>query len=44
MVDNVENIGPHYARTLREWRNRFLVAWDKLAKVHSGRPWNDINV
>ncbi|QRV92947.1 cyclopropane-fatty-acyl-phospholipid synthase [Ceratobasidium sp. AG-Ba] len=24
VVDNVENIGPHYARTLREWRSRFL--------------------
>jgi cyclopropane-fatty-acyl-phospholipid synthase len=22
-VDSVGNIGPHYARTLREWRNRF---------------------
>jgi cyclopropane-fatty-acyl-phospholipid synthase len=23
-VDSVSNIGPHYARTLREWRRRFL--------------------
>ena len=23
IVDNVTNIGPHYARTLREWRKRF---------------------
>lgn len=22
-MDSVANIGPHYARTLREWRNRF---------------------
>ncbi|KAF8526759.1 CFS1-like protein [Gautieria morchelliformis] len=24
VVDSVVNIGPHYARTLREWRRRFL--------------------
>lgn len=24
VVDSVSNIGPHYARTLREWRKRFL--------------------
>lgn len=24
IVDSVVNIGPHYARTLREWRRRFL--------------------
>jgi cyclopropane-fatty-acyl-phospholipid synthase len=24
VVDSVSNIGPHYARTLREWRRRFL--------------------
>ncbi|KAH7885265.1 CFS1-like protein [Phlebopus sp. FC_14] len=24
IVDSVSNIGPHYARTLREWRRRFL--------------------
>lgn len=23
VVDAVSNIGPHYARTLREWRSRF---------------------
>ena len=23
VVDSVSNIGPHYARTLREWRRRF---------------------
>jgi cyclopropane-fatty-acyl-phospholipid synthase len=22
-VDSISNIGPHYARTLREWRRRF---------------------
>lgn len=24
IVDSVCNIGPHYARTLREWRRRFM--------------------
>ncbi|KAF9221621.1 CFS1-like protein [Gyrodon lividus] len=24
IVDSVHNIGPHYARTLREWRKRFI--------------------
>ncbi|KAK4688910.1 cyclopropane-fatty-acyl-phospholipid synthase, partial [Tremellales sp. Uapishka_1] len=24
VVDSIANIGPHYARTLREWRRRFL--------------------
>ncbi|TBU38075.1 Mycolic acid cyclopropane synthetase-domain-containing protein [Dichomitus squalens] len=28
-VDSVSNIGPHYARTLREWKRKFLVNWDK---------------
>lgn len=29
-MDSVSNIGPHYARTLREWRRRFL---DKFESV-----------
>lgn len=24
IVESVDNIGPHYARTLREWRRRFV--------------------
>jgi cyclopropane fatty-acyl-phospholipid synthase-like methyltransferase len=24
VVDSISNIGPHYARTLREWRRRFV--------------------
>jgi cyclopropane-fatty-acyl-phospholipid synthase len=24
VIESVENIGPHYARTLREWRERFM--------------------
>lgn len=29
-MESVANIGPHYARTLREWRRRFL---DKFESV-----------
>ncbi|KAK7469372.1 hypothetical protein VKT23_003847 [Stygiomarasmius scandens] len=29
-VDSVTNIGPHYARTLREWRRRFLAKFDSV--------------
>jgi cyclopropane-fatty-acyl-phospholipid synthase len=30
MVDSISNIGPHYARTLREWRRRFV---DNFAEI-----------
>ncbi|KAF5360726.1 hypothetical protein D9756_004655 [Leucocoprinus leucothites] len=30
VVDSVSNIGPHYARTLREWRRRFLDRFDDV--------------
>ena len=30
MVENVENIGVHYARTLREWRNILLSKGDQV--------------
>ncbi|KAJ7038783.1 CFS1-like protein [Mycena alexandri] len=30
IVDSVLNIGPHYARTLREWKRRFLANWDSI--------------
>ncbi|KAH9841018.1 S-adenosyl-L-methionine-dependent methyltransferase [Rhodofomes roseus] len=29
-VDSVHNIGPHYARTLREWKRKFLSNWPGL--------------
>ncbi|CAE6484551.1 unnamed protein product [Rhizoctonia solani] len=28
IIDSISNIGPHYARTLREWRKRFLARFD----------------
>ncbi|KAI0077595.1 S-adenosyl-L-methionine-dependent methyltransferase [Panus rudis PR-1116 ss-1] len=30
VVDSVSNIGPHYARTLREWRRRFEWSFDSV--------------
>jgi len=30
VVDSVLNIGPHYARTLREWKHRFLANWESI--------------
>lgn len=30
VLEHLENIGPHYARTLREWRQRFLASWPEL--------------
>ncbi|KZT23480.1 CFS1-like protein [Neolentinus lepideus HHB14362 ss-1] len=30
IVDSISNIGPHYARTLREWRHRFLERFDDV--------------
>ncbi|WRT64038.1 uncharacterized protein IL334_000965 [Kwoniella shivajii] len=28
VLDSISNIGPHYARTLREWRHRFIAQFD----------------
>ncbi|ORY82941.1 hypothetical protein BCR35DRAFT_79269 [Leucosporidium creatinivorum] len=28
VVEQIENIGPHYARTLREWRRRFEATFE----------------
>lgn len=33
IVEHLENIGPHYARTLKAWRERFLANADKLAAL-----------
>ncbi|KAJ4493210.1 CFS1-like protein [Lentinula lateritia] len=29
-VDSISNIGPHYARTLREWRKRFVQRFEEV--------------
>jgi cyclopropane-fatty-acyl-phospholipid synthase len=43
MVHEVREIGPHYARTLREWRERFLVRRAEVdalgLDVHFQRTW-----
>ena len=43
MVHDVSEIGPHYARTLREWRERFLVRRAEVEAlgldVHFQRTW-----
>jgi len=40
VVDSILNIGPHYARTLREWRRRFEDNFEEielaLRKDHPG--------
>ncbi len=42
-VSETEEIGPHYARTLREWRNRFLAQTPALEAIGLGsasrRKW-----
>lgn len=30
IIESVSNIGPHYARTLREWRRRFLANFHQI--------------
>ncbi len=39
MLEHCENIGPHYARTLREWRQRFQATWDDL--VNSSTKYDE---
>ena len=29
-IDSISNIGPHYARTLREWRSGFLEKFESV--------------
>lgn len=33
VVESVSNIGPHYARTLREWRRRFVAYFDVIEEA-----------
>ena len=28
-----QSLGSHYARTLEEWRERFLASWSEIAKL-----------
>lgn len=38
-VQGVENIGPDYARTLRDWRTRFLAGIDRVAALGFDRSF-----
>ena len=33
VVERLENIGPHYATTLREWRRRFDAGWPEIREM-----------
>ena len=39
IVENLENIGPHYAQTLREWRERFGANRAAVENLGFGRPF-----
>ncbi|KAH0586548.1 hypothetical protein H2248_007774 [Termitomyces sp. 'cryptogamus'] len=42
VVDSVSNIGPHYARTLREWRKRFLDRFESVIIPALKREFPDV--
>lgn len=42
IVDSVSNIGPHYARTLREWRRRFLARFESAIVPALMREYPDV--
>lgn len=49
IVDSIENIGAHYAKTLRIWRENFLKHFDELIKPallreHENMTKSDIEV
>ena len=46
LVDNIENIGPHYSKTLRLWKEKFIMNFDArirpaLISEHSGTTESD---
>ncbi len=40
MVDSMVNIGPHYARTLREWKRNFVDSWEETIAPALVRKYN----
>lgn len=42
VVDSVVNIGPHYARTLREWRRRFLARFEDVIEPALRAEYPDV--
>ena len=43
ILDTLVSIGPHYARTLREWKNRFEANFDKVIRPSLLRDHNEIS-
>lgn len=44
VVDNVENIGPHYAKALRLWREEFLNNWEARIKPQLMKEKVDMDI
>lgn len=49
IVDSVLNIGPHYARTLREWKENFMARFEddikpNLLREHVGMTGGDVEL
>ncbi|KAI5123172.1 hypothetical protein M0805_000872 [Coniferiporia weirii] len=42
VVDSVSNIGPHYARTLREWKRRFIAHFDDVVEPALREEYPDV--
>ncbi|KAJ3733331.1 CFS1-like protein [Lentinula guzmanii] len=41
-VDSISNIGPHYARTLREWRRRFIQRFEDVVVPALKREYPEV--
>ncbi|KAJ4491587.1 Mycolic acid cyclopropane synthetase-domain-containing protein [Lentinula edodes] len=41
-VDSISNIGPHYARTLREWRKRFVQRFEEVVVPALQREYPEV--
>ncbi|EGG01939.1 uncharacterized protein MELLADRAFT_38847 [Melampsora larici-populina 98AG31] len=44
IIDSIENIGPHYARTLREWQRRFETNFETLIMPSLISSYPDLKV
>lgn len=41
-VDSISNIGPHYARTLREWKNSFEEKFESIIEPALKEEYPDV--
>lgn len=41
-IDSISNIGPHYARTLREWKNSFLEKFESVIEPALKKEYPDV--